>query len=65
MILNEILKQDTYDLNLFKKIYIDQLIESIVQDEDKYFIKCLVRNKNIQISSNSKKNSEEIMICQP
>lgn len=61
MNLNDILKQEIIDLKLFKQNYIETLNQSIISKGDKAFIKCLVRQKEIQIYSSSKTNPEEII----
>lgn len=61
MNLNDILKQEIIDLKLFKQSYIDILNQSIISKGDKAFLKCLVRQKDIQIYSSSKTNPEEII----
>lgn len=61
MILDDILKQKTNTLKLFNSEYINILLDNVIEKEDKYFVKCLVRNKNIQISSKSKTQPEEVI----
>ncbi len=61
MILDEILKQKTKDLKLFTQKQIDELQEYIVEKNDKVFVNCLVRQKEIQISSKVKTAPEEVV----
>jgi len=61
MILNNILKQEAINLKLFKEKHIEKLEKIIIKKKDKYFVNCLVRNKEIQISSPTKTNPEEII----
>ena len=61
MILDEILKQKTEDLKLFTQEQINELQEYIVEKNDKVFVNCLVREKEIQISSKSKTAPEEVV----
>lgn len=61
MQINDILKLDSNSLKLFKQQFIDTLNQSIIVKNDKAFIKCLVRQKEIQIYSSSKTNPEEII----
>jgi len=61
MILDEILKQKTKNLKLFTQQQIDELQKYIVEKNDKVYINCLVRQKEIQISSKAKTAPEEIV----
>lgn len=47
--LSQLIKADgKYDLTIFSAVSIDRIEESIFQKDNKYFIKCLKRNKAIQ-----------------
>lgn len=61
MTINDILKQEAKDLKLFKKSYIDELDNSLIIKGDKAFLKCFVREKEVQVYSSSKSNPEEII----
>jgi len=61
MILDEILKQKTKDLKLFTQKQIDELQQHIVEKNDKVYVNCLVRQKEIQISSKAKTAPEEVV----
>ena len=61
MILDEILKQKTKDLKLFTQKQIDELQQHIVEKNDKIYVNCLVRQKEIQISSKAKTSPEEVV----
>ncbi len=50
MQLSELIKASgKYDLTIFSQEAIDRIEQSIFQKNDKYFIKCLKRNKDIQV----------------
>lgn len=61
MTISEILKSDARDLKLFKPSYIKTLEDNLVEKKGKYFLKCLVREKEIQVYSPAKTNPEEIV----
>ncbi len=61
MILDEILKQKTNDLKLFTQTQIDELQKRIIEKNDRVYLNCFVRQKEIQISSKAKTAPEEIV----
>ena len=61
MILDDILKQNTEDLKLFTQKQIDELQTHLVEKNDKVFVNCLVREKEIQIFSKAKTAPEEVV----
>ena len=61
MILDDILKQNTKDLKLFTQKQIDELQTHLVEKNDKVFVNCLVREKEIQIFSKAKTAPEEVV----
>ena len=61
MILDEILKQKTEALKLFTQKQIDELQTHLIEKNDKVFVNCLVREKEIQIFSKAKTAPEEVV----
>ncbi len=61
MTLNEILKSNALELKLFSSKYINTLNQNLIEKDGKYFLKCLVREKEVQVYSPSKTNPEEIV----
>lgn len=47
--LEQILKGSRYDLSIFSDDITERIDNQIIQKEDKYFFKCLIRNKEIQL----------------
>ena len=48
-ILNKIITGTKHHLNLFTTIEIEQLENRVIERDGKYFVACLVRNKQIQL----------------
>jgi type I restriction enzyme M protein len=61
MTIDEILKSNSQDLKLFKTDYSNTLNQHLIEKDGRYYLKCLVREKEVQVYSPSKSNPEEII----